>query len=178
MSDLDHLRYPVGKFSTPAVVSPDDINRWIRTIENLAQHIRDAVKPLNELQLDTPYREGGWTIRQVVHHLPDSHVNAYVRFKLALTEDNPTIRPYMEERWAELPDGKSAPIENSLDVLDAIHKRWVTVLRNMNAADFKRTFYHPENKVTRSLEVNLALYEWHSRHHLAHITELKKRMGW
>lgn len=178
MIDLDNLRYPVGKFSSPADVSPEDINRWILTIENSAQHIRDAVKDLNEVQLDTPYREGGCTIRQVVHHLPDSHVNAYVRFKLALTEDNPTIRPYLEERWAELPDAKSAPIENSLDILDSLHKRWVIMLRNMNAADFKRTFYHPENKVTRTLEVNLALYEWHSRHHLAHITELKKRMGW
>jgi hypothetical protein len=105
-------------------------------------------------------------------------MNAYIRFKLALTEDNPTIRPYIEDRWAELPDGKSAPIANSLDMLESIHKRWVMVLRNMNAADFKRTFYHPENKVTRTLELNLALYEWHCRHHLAHITELKKRMGW
>ncbi len=178
MTDIEILRYPVGKFSAPTNISMEDINQWISTLENLPQLVRIAVKGLDDAQLDTPYRQSGWTIRQVVHHLPDSHMNAYIRFKLALTEDNPTIRPYIEDRWAELPDGKSAPIANSLDMLESIHKRWVMVLRNMNAADFKRTFYHPENKVTRTLELNLALYEWHCRHHLAHITELKKRMGW
>lgn len=178
MTDIEILRYPVGKFSAPTNISVENINQWISTLENLPQHVRTAVKGLDDAQLDTPYRQGGWTIRQVVHHLPDSHMNAYIRFKLALTEDNPTIRPYIEDRWAELPDGKSAPIANSLDMLESIHKRWVMVLRNMSADDFKRTFYHPENKVTRTLEENLALYDWHSRHHLAHINELKKRMGW
>jgi len=176
--DLETLRYPVGKFSPPPAVSREDIARYIRTIETLPRMMRDAVRNLGDDQLDTRYREGGWTIRQVVHHVPDSHMNAYCRFKLALTEDNPTIRPYLESLWAELPDGKSAPVDISLDILEAVHKRWVIVLQNMSADDYKRTFYHPENKVTRTLEVNLSLYDWHSRHHLAHITELKKRMGW
>jgi hypothetical protein len=178
MIDIEILRYPVGKFSPPAIVLPEDIEHWIQTIENLPGRMRNAVKDLNDSQLDTRYREGGWTIRQVVHHVPDSHMNAYFRFKLALTEDNPTIRPYLENLWAELPDSKSAPIAVSLDILESVHKRWLIVLRNMTEADFKRTFYHPESKVTRSLEVVLCLYHWHSRHHLAHITELKNRMGW
>lgn len=178
MTNIEILRYPVGKFSAPAEIKTENINEWIKTIDELPEKVRNAVEKLNDAQLDTPYRDGGWTIRQVVHHLPDSHMNAYIRFKLALTEDNPTIRPYIEDRWAELPDGKSAPVANSLNMLESIHRRLVIVLRNMTSADFKRTFYHPENKVTRTLETNLALYDWHSRHHLAHITELKKRMGW
>jgi len=177
-SDLETLRYPIGKFKPPVNIGIEDIRRWIDVLENYPQEMRNAVAGLNDSQLDTPYREGGWTIRQVVHHVPDSHLNAYVRFKWALTEDNPTIKPYLEDRWAELPDTKSAPIENSLAMLETIHKRWVQVLNNMNSADYKRTFYHPESKVTRSLEVVLCLYEWHAKHHLAHITELKKRMGW
>jgi len=178
MLDLETLRYPLGKFSAPPALAHGDIERWIHTLEVLPQQMRDAVKGLNDEQLDTQYRDGGWTIRQVVHHVPDSHMNAYFRFKLALTEDNPTIRPYLEDRWAQLPDSKSAPVDVSLDILEAVHKRWVMVLRNMSDADFKRTFYHPENKTTRTLEVVLALYDWHSKHHLAHITELKKRKGW
>jgi hypothetical protein len=176
--DLETLRYPLGKFSTPPAVTPEDIKRWTQTIEELPQRMRDAVKGLGDAQLDTPYRDGGWTVRQVVHHVPDSHLNAYCRFKLALTEDNPVIRPYLEDRWAELPDGKGAPVSVSLILLEAIHARWVMVLRSMSAADYKRTFFHPENKITRTLEVVLCLYDWHSRHHLAHITELRKRMGW
>jgi len=177
-SDLETLRYPIGKFKPHVNIGEDDIKRWIEQLEKFSQQMRNAVTGLTESQLDTPYREGGWTIRQVVHHVPDSHLNAYLRFKLALTEDNPAIRPYLEDRWAELPDSKSAPIDNSLDLLESIHKRWAVVLRNMSPADYKRTFYHPETKVTRSLEVVLALYDWHSKHHLAHVTELKKRMGW
>lgn len=176
--DLEKLRYPIGNFIPPPSVSPADIQRWIHTLEGFPDEMRNAVKGLSDTQLDTPYREGGWTIRQVVHHVPDSHMNAYIRFKLTLTEDNPTVRPYYEDRWAELPDGKTAPISFSLDILDAIHRRWVYVLRNMSPDDFKKTFYHPENKVTRTLEINLCLYEWHCRHHLSHITELKKRMKW
>ena len=121
--DIETLRYPVGKFSAPSVISPDDIEQWIHTIEKLPQQVRNAVKNLTDVQLDTPYRDGGWTVRQVVHHVPDSHMNAYIRFKLALTEENPTIRPYLEDRWAELPDGKSAPIAVSLDILEAIRPR-------------------------------------------------------
>ncbi|MEO8085286.1 MAG: YfiT family bacillithiol transferase [Bacteroidota bacterium] len=175
---METLRYPIGKFSAPPSVSKEDIQGWIQTIEQIPSQMREAVKNLDDAQLDTPYRDGGWTIRQVVHHVPDSHMNAYIRFKLALTEDNPAIRPYLEDRWAELPDSKSAPVGTSLDLLEAIHKRWVLVLRNMSATDFKRTFFHPENKVTRSLEIVLSLYDWHSRHHLAHITSLKEIRGW
>src|SRR5689334_20173411 len=171
-------RYPVGKYEQPKDVTPAMRQQAIASIADTPTRMRDAVKGLNDAQLDTPYRDGGWTIRQVIHHVPDSHMNAYFRFKLALTEDNPTIRPYLENRWAELPDSKSGPMEVSLDLLDVVHKRWVMVLRNMTEEDFKRTFYHPENKTTRTLEVVLALYDWHSKHHLAHITELKKRKGW
>ena len=177
-SELEILRYPIGKFKPPVNIKMEDIKRWIETLKNYPQQMREAVSGLSESQLDTPYREGGWTIRQVVHHVPDSHLNAYIRFKLALTEDNPTIKPYLEDRWAELPDTKSAPVESSLKLLEAIHNRWVTVLQNMSGDDFKRTFYHPESKVTRSLDVVLCLYDWHAMHHLAHITELKKRMNW
>ena len=161
--DIESLRYPIGKFSAPTEIPPENIANWIKTIENLPKQVREAVHGMNDMQLDTPYRPGGWTIRQVVHHLPDSHMNAYIRFKLSLTENNPTIRPYLENLWAELPDGKTAPVDFSLDLLESIHKRWTYVLHHMSATDFSRTFYHPENKVTRSLGVNLALYDWHSR---------------
>ncbi len=178
MIEIEKLRYPIGKFSAAESISEDDIRSSILIIERLPSRLRSEVVDLTDEQLDTPYRDGGWTIRQVVHHLPDSHLNAYIRFKLAITEDNPTIRPYMEDKWAALPDGKSAGIVVSLDLLESLHKRWVAVIRNMSVSDFSRTFYHPEDKVTRTLGVNLYLYAWHSRHHLAHITELKKRKGW
>ena len=132
---------------------------------------------LSQEKLNTPYRPGGWTVRQVVHHLPDSHLNSYVRFKLALTEDEPTIKPYYEDRWAELQEAKTAPIELSLALLDSLHKRWVLMLRSMKSEDWKRTFRHPDLGVV-SLEKNVALYSWHGRHHVAHITSLRERMGW
>ena len=176
--DLELQRYPVGRFSYPTCVSQADMRNWIRTLEELPASLRQAVKGLNEEQLDTAYRENGWTIRQVVHHIPESHMNAYIRFKLALTEDNPTIRPYMEDRWAALSDDKTAAVDVSLDLTDALHRRWVLLLNMMTPADFARTYYHPENKVTKPLSEILCLYEWHSRHHLAHITDLKKRKGW
>jgi uncharacterized damage-inducible protein DinB len=177
-TNLDQLKYPIGKFSRPAFISPADISKWIDEIENLPKQLRQAVENLSNSQLDTPYRPEGWTMRQVVHHLPDSHINSYVRFKLALTEDNPTIKPYMEECWAELPEAKVAPIEVSLDLLEAVHKRWVLMLRNISAEQWKRTFFHPESKRENKLDEVLAMYAWHGIHHLAHITELKKRMGW
>jgi uncharacterized damage-inducible protein DinB len=135
------------------------------------------VKGLSAQQLDTPYREGGWTVRQVVHHVPDSHLNSYIRFKLALTEEDPTIRPYMEDRWAELPEAKTAPIELSLSLLEDLHKRWMLMLRAIQPAEWKRTFRHPEIG-PMTLEKNLALYAWHGRHHVAHVTALRERMGW
>jgi len=174
----DQLKYPIGKFLRPAFISFTDISKWMDEIESLPKQLRKEIETLNDSQLDTPYRPDGWSVRQVVHHLPDSHLNSYIRFKLALTEDNPTIKPYMEDRWAELPDSNSAPILVSLDLLDALHRRWVSVLKNMTKEQWNRTFYHPENKRENRLDEVLAMYAWHGRHHLAHITELKKRMGW
>lgn len=138
--------------------------------------LRAAVEGLTEAQLDTPYRPGGWTVRQVVHHVPDSHLNAYIRMKLALTEDGPTIKPYDENLWAELSDSRM-PVDASLSLMDALHRRWVTVLRSLQPADFARTFLHPEAGVV-SLDRLIALYAWHGRHHVAHITSLRQRMGW
>ena len=139
--------------------------------------MRAAVNGLSKEQLDTPYREGGWTVRQVVHHVPDSHLNAYTRFKLALTENEPTIKPYAEDRWAELADTRSTPIETSLMLLDSLHDRWVRLLRSLQPEDWKKSFRHPELGLV-SLEKNLSLYAWHGRHHVAHVTELRKRMAW
>jgi uncharacterized damage-inducible protein DinB len=139
--------------------------------------MRTAVAGLSDEQLNTPYRPAGWTVRQVVHHVPESHMNSYVRFKLALTEEEPTIKPYFEDRWAQLDDANQAPVGLSLDLLDALHGRWVWFLRSLKDADFQRTFRHPELG-TVSLDRNIALYAWHGRHHVAHITSLRERMGW
>ena len=170
-------RYPIGKFSFEDPLSEDQKARFLDDIEQTPARLRTAVKGLSEQQLDTPYRDGGWTVRQVVHHVPDSHLNSYIRFKLALTEEEPTIRPYMEDRWAELPEAKTAPIELSLSLLEDLHKRWMLMLRHINPAEWKRTFRHPEIGLM-TLEKNLALYAWHGRHHVAHVTALRERMGW
>ena len=170
-------RYPVGKYDPPQNVTPAIRQQAIDAIAETPAKMRAAVKGLNDAQLDTPYREGGWTVRQVAHHVPDSHMNAYVRFKLALTEEEPTIKPYAEDRWAELADGKSAPVEVSLALLDSLHDRWVRMLRSVKTEEFARTFRHPEHGV-RTLDWMLFLYEWHGRHHTAHITELRKQKGW
>jgi uncharacterized damage-inducible protein DinB len=170
-------RYPIGKFNYSAAPDAAQRDQLIGEIEHAPAALRSAVKGLSQEQLDTPYREGGWTVRQVVHHIPDSHLNAYLRFKLALTEDEPTIKPYMEDRWAQLPDSPATPIEVSLAMLEALHGRFVRVLRSMKSEDWKRTFRHPELG-TVPLEKNLALYAWHGRHHVAHVTELRKKMGW
>ena len=140
--------------------------------------MREAIRGLNEKQLDTPYRDGGWTVRQVVHHVPDSHLNAYTRVKLALTENAPTIKPYDEAAWAALPDSRSTPIETSLRMLEALHERWTGLLRSMKPEDFQRRFTHPEHGKTFTLDWLVAMYAWHGRHHVAHITSLRERMGW
>src|SRR6266849_6249884 len=171
------VRYPIGKFSWGGTQTPDERNRCIAEIAAAPSRMRKAVAGLSAAQLDTPYRDGGWTVRQVVHHLPDSHLNSYVRFKLALTEDEPTIKPYYEDRWAELQEAKTAPIEVSLVLLDSLHKRWVLMLCSMKSEDWKRSFRHPDLGVV-SLEKNVALYSWHGRHHVGHITSLRERMGW
>ena len=170
-------RYPIGKFNYDGSPSEDQRKKLIDDIAHAPAALRAAVRGLSPQQIETPYRDGGWTVRQVVHHVPDSHMNAYIRFKLALTEDEPTIKPYMEDRWATLSDTQAAPLEVSLALLDALHDRWVRLLRSLPPQDWRRTFRHPELGVM-PLEKNLALYAWHGQHHVAHITELRKRMGW
>lgn len=174
MSDLS---YPIGKFVWEGPTGAADRARRIDAIAAAPAALRAAVASLTEAQLDTPYRPGGWTVRQVVHHLPDSHLNAYVRFKLAVTEDVPTVKPYDEAAWAELADVKAVPVATSLALLEALHARWVTFLRSLGDAEWARTFRHPELGVV-PLEKNLALYAWHGRHHVAHVTALRERMGW
>jgi uncharacterized damage-inducible protein DinB len=170
-------RYPVGKFVYDGPPGDEQRQKFIAEIEQAPAALRAAVAGLSPQQIETPYREGGWTVRQVVHHVPDSHMNAYVRFKLALTEDQPTIKPYAEDLWAKLPDSQSTPLETSLVLLEVLHNRLVRLLRSLTAEQWKRSFRHPEMG-TMPLEKNLALYAWHGRHHVAHITELRKRMGW
>jgi uncharacterized damage-inducible protein DinB len=176
MTDLDDLRYPVGRFSPPDSTLPGIRAAQIETLRMLPGVLRLAVSGLNDLQLDTPYREGGWTVRQVVHHVPDSHAMCYTRFKLALTEDWPTIKPYDEAAWANLADSR-LPIKVSLAMLEAVHERWVALLESMTEADFQKGFAHPE-RGSQKLATTLALYDWHSRHHTAHITGLRARQGW
>jgi len=172
------LQYPVGKFDWSVPVSEADYPRLIAEIAEAPGALRAAVAGLSRDQLETRYRPEGWTVKQVVHHVPDSHMNAYCRFKLALTEDEPTIKPYDQEKWAELPDSQRAPIDVSLDLLDSLHQRWVVLLRSMDTADFNRGLRHPEHGRVLTLAQMLALYAWHGRHHVAHITSLRKREGW
>lgn len=174
---MNDPRYPIGRFQPPPAYDAARRAAFIRQIEETPARLRDAVHGLSESQLDHPYREGGWTVRQVVHHLPDSHMNSYIRFKLAVTEDEPTIKPYDEARWARLQDAATADIGVSLALLETLHRRWVIFLRGLSEAQLSRTFRHPELG-TISLDRNLALYAWHGRHHVAHITALRDRMGW
>jgi uncharacterized damage-inducible protein DinB len=171
------LRYPIGQFQYDGPLTDAQRQRLIDQIEEAPAKLRAAVEGLSTQQLETPYRPGGWTVRQVVHHLPDSHLNSYMRFRLALTEDEPTIRPYYEDRWAKLDDARHAPIDISLALLESLHRRWVLLLRSLTARDYARTFIHPELGVV-SLDKNVSLYAWHGRHHVAHITSLRERMGW
>lgn len=173
----DSLRYPIGNFEWPTGVTGGDRRGFIREIADLPRKLREAVAGLTDAQLDTPYRPGGWTVRQVVHHLADSHIHSYIRFKLAVTEDQPTIKPYDEARWAELQEARTAPVDVSLDLIDALHRRWVMLLENMTDADFKRAFHHPENGIM-PLDPTVEMYAWHGRHHVAHIQALRGRMGW
>ena len=170
-------RFPVGKFEPPTNVTPELRGTAIEEIASAPGKVRAALAGLNDAQLDTPYRDGGWTIRQVVHHIPDSHMNAYIRWRLALTETEPTIKPYAEAEWAMLEDAAHAPVEVSLRLLEAMHERWVRLLRSVKQEDFARTFRHPEHGI-RTLDWMLFLYAWHGRHHTAHITELRKQKGW
>ena len=170
-------RYPIGKFTYDGPLAQEQRTRCLDDIEQTPERLRAALSGLSDQQLDTPYREGGWTLRQLAHHVPDSHMNSYIRFKLALTEDDPTIKPYMENLWAELPEAKRAPIEVSLSLLDSLHQRWMMMLRQFRDADWKRAFRHPELG-SMTLDKALALYSWHGRHHVAHVTTLRQQKGW
>jgi len=171
------LRYPIGKFQWEDGLSDAQRSALIDQIAELPDKVRAAVAGFTEQQFGTPYREGGWTVRQVIHHLADSHLNAFVRFKLALTEDVPTVKTYEQQLWAELVDARTAPVEPSLAMLEGLHQRWGIMLRQMSAADFARQFQHPEHGLMK-LEKLLAMYAWHGRHHVAHLTSLRERMRW
>lgn len=170
------LRYPVGKFDKNVEITPELRREFIQTIADLPEKLAAAVEGLSEEQLDTEYRPGGWTVRQTVHHVADSHINSICRFKLAMTEDKPTIRPYHEDRWAELADSKM-PVQISLDILKGLHARWTELLESFTEEDFQKKLIHPDSGEWTVTQF-LALYAWHSRHHTAHITSLRERKGW
>ena len=177
MPDLEDLRFPIGRFSPPATSLPSIRAAHIQTLRQLPERLRAAVNGLSDPQLDTPYRPDGWTARQVVHHVADSHANCYIRFKLALTEDWPTIKSYDEVAWANLADSRWLPVNVSLSLVESLHGRWVALLESLSEEDFQKGYEHPEMG-RQNLAKVLALYDWHSRHHTAHITHLRAREGW
>ena len=177
MPNMNDLRYPVGKPDLKQQFTPEERRALFDQIAAAPAALRKAVADLTVAQLDTPYRDGGWTVRQVAHHVPDSHLNAYIRTKLALTEDEPTIKPYDENAWAKLADSRDTPVEVSLAIFDNVHLRWLTLLRSMREEEFARTFRHPEHGV-RTIDWMVGLYAWHGRHHTAHVTSLRQRNGW
>lgn len=175
---MDDLRYPIGRFTPPdGPASDDQLAAWIDDLAALPGQMRAAVAGLDEAQLDTPYRPGGWTVRQVVHHVPDSHLNAWVRFKWTLTEDRPLIKAYDESAWAELPDTRTVPVETALTFLDLLHARWTGLLRALDREALSRVFVHPVSGENR-LDHTVGMYAWHGTHHVAHITRLRERQGW
>lgn len=179
MDNLEHKKYPIGKFEIPTNISDIDIDDNTKILKNFPSKLKNLVEDWNDEQLDTQYREGGWTVRQLVNHLSDSHMNSYIRFKLALTENNPTIKPYDEAAWAELQDSINMPIEPALQILKGLHKRWVKELKSLTNREFdESTFFHPEQKKSITLRESLAFYAWHCDHHYAHIENLKKEKGW
>lgn len=175
---MDNFKYPIGKFERVDKVSTAQREEWIKQIADTPSNLRSAVNGLSAQQLDTPYRISGWTVRQVIHHLPDSHMNGYIRFKLALTEEKPIVKPIVEHRWADLDDYRNTPIEVSLMLLDTLHKRWLVLLSDLRDSQFDHTYTNPESGDTLSLGTALGLYAWHGRHHVAHITSLRERLGW
>jgi hypothetical protein len=176
--DMEKLKYPIGKFVWNGALTADERKVCIQRISAAPKLVRAAVKGLNETQLNTPYRPEGWTVRQVVHHLPDSHMQGYARIKLALTEDVPTVKPYQEQRWAVTPDPARLSVDVSLTILDGLHARWVELLSALTPEQFTRKFFHPENKSEWPIDWIVALYAWHGEHHAAHITSLREREGW
>lgn len=175
---IEELKYPIGRFEKPAIITADTLSKWISDILYFPERLKNEVNHLTDEQLNTHYRPDGWTIRQVIHHCADSHMNSLTRLKLVLTEDKPTIKPYYEERWAELADSKNMPIEPSLKMIEGIHERWTVLLNNLTKDEYSRIFIHPEHGKTFRIDENIGIYAWHCNHHLAHITETKKRNNW
>lgn len=171
------LRYPIGPYGRPWEIRRAELDAWIADLEALPRNLRDAVAGMSDAQLDTRYRPGGWTARQVVHHIADGHMSAYTRFRLALTEETPTVKPFEETAWAELPDAKSGPIDPSLAIVDGLHQRWVMLLRSLSDDDFKRQYRHPQRSELVCLEDTLSYFAWHSRHHVAQILSVRNRPG-
>lgn len=175
---MNSLRYPIGTFQKPDIITHSQIGKWIDELAEFPSRLRNAVADLTDEQLDTPYREGGWTVRQVVHHVADSHMNAYIRIKLALTENNPEIRPYDEKGWANLPDSQKQAPAMSIELLEILHIRLVAIVRELTESQLNRSFWHPQNKTASTIVETLGMYAWHGHHHLAHIEKLKKKMKW
>ncbi|PWK18588.1 YfiT family bacillithiol transferase [Xanthomarina spongicola] len=176
--ELEKLKYPIGQFQCPKDITTNDIGLWIETLEQFPERLEQLVSSLSNKQLDTPYRPGGWTIRQVIHHVADSHHHSYIRFKWALTEDKPVIKYYYEALWAELEDAKTAPINLSINHLKAVHAKLVYFLKGLSKADLNKSFIHPEHNEEVVLKKNIGIYAWHSNHHFAHIEKLLKREHW
>lgn len=175
--NLEKLKYPIGRYQVADNINKTSIDNWIKEIESLPQRLADAVKGLKPEQLRTPYRPEGWTVQQVVHHIADSHMNSYIRFKLSLTEDKPMIKPYDEKLWAELPDSKLTDVSVSFDLIKALHKRWAILLKQLSKEELDKEFLHPESGM-KKLNETICHYAWHGNHHLAQITSLKQRMNW
>ncbi|WP_422348638.1 YfiT family bacillithiol transferase [Flagellimonas sp.] len=175
---LEQLRYPIGTYHIPKAITQEQREEWISTLEHLPNRLEAMVTPLSEEQLETPYRPEGWTVRQLVHHISDSHHHSYIRFKWALTEDNPVIKPYFEKEWSKLFDAKTAPIQMSLDHLKAVHAKLVFLLKGLSQEQLERKFTHPEGNEETTLDENIGRYAWHGSHHFAHIENLIKREGW
>ncbi len=176
--ELEKLRYPIGKFQVPTTITNKDLENWTLVLEQLPEKLEAMVTSLTEEQLETPYRPGGWTVRQLVHHISDSHHNSYIRFKWALTEDNPVIKPYDEKAWAELFDSRTAPIQMSLDHLKAVHAKLVYLIKGLSQEQLQRKFIHPDGNQESTVAENVGRYAWHSNHHFAHIANLIEREGW
>ena len=177
-TDMEDLRYPIGKYTPPETIDAAVIESWIEEIEQLPVLIRAAVEGLNDAQLDTPYRPEGWTVREVTHHVSDSHLNSIIRFKWTLTENEPTIKAYGQQSWVETPDVEGTPVEVTLQFLESLHSKWVYLLKSIAPADWDKAFIHPETQKRITLRWLLGLYAWHGKHHVAHIEALKKREGW
>lgn len=175
MEELNPLQYPIGKFSAPEIITPELRAEWIEIISDLPGQLADLLANVDESLLEKPYRPGGWSARKVIHHLYDSHINSYIRFKMALTEDNPTIKPYDENTWAEMPDGNEAPIQWSIEGIKYIHLRWVYLMKTMQESDWSKTYLHPERGISYRLDRVLGIYAWHCVHHLKHVESVLGR---